>query len=65
MDRINQGREFIRIQGVIRPVDTCRHLHPFIQGLRRVDSYGGQGAPRRSNRPGLLSRFFNSRWNPL
>jgi flagellar L-ring protein precursor FlgH len=63
---INQGREFVRIQGIIRPID----IQPdnTIASYKVADatiSYGGQGALADANRPGLLARFFNSRWNPL
>ena len=63
---INQGREYVRIQGVIRPID--------IQPDNTIDSYkvadasiayGQRGALADANRPGLLSRFFNSIFNPL
>jgi flagellar L-ring protein FlgH len=63
---INQGREFIRIQGVIRPVDILPdNSIPSYKVADASISYGGQGALADANRPGLLSRFFNSRWNPL
>jgi flagellar L-ring protein FlgH len=63
---INQGREFIRIQGVIRPVDILPdNTIPSYKVADASISYGGQGALADANRPGLLSRFFNSRWNPL
>jgi flagellar L-ring protein precursor FlgH len=63
---INQGREFIRIQGVIRPVDILPdNSVPSYKVADASISYGGQGALADANRPGLLSRFFNSRWNPL
>ena len=63
---INQGREFVRIQGIIRPID----IQPdnTIASYKVADatiSYGGQGALADANSPGLFSRFFNSRWNPL
>ena len=32
---------------------------------KRVNPEKKQGALADANRPGLLSRFFNSRWNPL
>jgi len=63
---INQGREFVRIQGVIRPMD--------IQPDNTISSYkvanasiayGARGVLADANRPGLLARFFNSVWNPL
>ena len=63
---INQGNEFIRIQGVIRPVDILPdNSIPSYKVADASISYGGQGALADANRPGLLSRFFNSRWNPL
>ena len=63
---INQGKEYIRIQGVIRPVDILPdNSIPSYKVADANISYGGQGALADANRPGLLSRFFNSRWNPL
>jgi flagellar L-ring protein FlgH len=63
---INQGREFIRIQGVIRPIDILPdNTIPSYKVADASISYGGQGVLADANRPGLLSRFFNSRWNPL
>ena len=63
---INQGREYIRIQGVIRPVDILPdNSIPSYKVADANISYGGQGALADANRPGLLSRFFNSIWNPL
>lgn len=59
--RLNQGDEFIRITGLIRPVD--------IDASNSIDStrianaritYGGTGAIADSNRIGWLARFFNS-----
>jgi flagellar L-ring protein FlgH len=63
---INQGREYVRIQGVIRPIDILPdNSIPSYKVADATISYGGQGALADANRPGLLSRFFNSRWNPL
>ena len=63
---INQGSEFIRVQGVIRPIDILPDNS--IASYKVADatiSYGGRGALADANRPGLLSRFFNSKWNPF
>jgi flagellar L-ring protein precursor FlgH len=63
---INQGREFVRIQGVIRPVDILPDNS--IYSYKVADAsigYGARGALNDANRPGLLSRFFNSIWNPM
>jgi flagellar L-ring protein FlgH len=63
---INQGREFIRVQGVIRPIDILPdNSIPSYKVADAAISYGGKGALADANRPGLLSRFFNSVWNPL
>jgi flagellar L-ring protein precursor FlgH len=58
--QINQGKEYVRIQGIVRPID----INPdnSISSLKVADamiSYGGTGALNDANRPGLLSRFFN------
>jgi flagellar L-ring protein precursor FlgH len=58
--QINQGKEYVRIQGIVRPID----INPdnTISSLKVADaviSYGGTGALADANRPGLLSRFFN------
>jgi flagellar L-ring protein FlgH len=63
---INQGREFIRIQGVIRPIDILPdNSIPSYKVADASIAYGGQGALADANRPGLLARFFNSRWSPM
>lgn len=63
---INQGREYVRVQGVIRPVDILPdNSIPSYKVADATISYGGQGALADANRPGLLSRFFNSIWNPM
>jgi flagellar L-ring protein precursor FlgH len=63
---INQGREFIRIQGVIRPID----IQPdnSIESTKVANasiSYGGKGALADSNKQSWLARFFNSPWAPF
>lgn len=62
---INQGKEFVRIQGIVRPID----IQPDNSVLSTkvadaVISYGGQGALADANAPSWLARFFNSRWVP-
>ncbi len=63
---INQGREFVRIQGVIRPIDIQpdNSIASYKVGNATI-AYGARGALNDANRPGLLARFFNSIWNPL
>ena len=58
---INQGTEFVRVQGVIRPVD----IQPdnSVVSSKVADAkigYGAKGALNDANRPGLLARFFTS-----
>lgn len=63
---INQGSEFVRIQGVIRPIDILPdNTIPSYKVANASIAYGQRGALADANRPGLLSRFFNSIWNPL
>lgn len=63
---INQGREYVRIQGVIRPIDILPdNTIPSFKVADATISYGGQGALADANAQGWLSRFFNSKWNPL
>ena len=63
---INQGREFVRIQGIVRPIDILPdNTIPSSKVADARISYGGQGALADASTPGLLSRFFNSVLNPL
>ncbi len=58
---INQGKEFVRLQGVIRPVDIAPDNS--VASAKVADakiSYGAKGALNDANQPGLLSRFFSS-----
>ena len=58
---INQGTEYVRIQGVIRPIDV--QPDNSVVSSKVADAkigYGAKGALNDANRPGLLSRFFTS-----
>jgi flagellar L-ring protein precursor FlgH len=62
---INQGEEFIRLEGVVRPID----IGPAntVMSTKVADaaiSYSGRGNLQATNRPGWLTRFFNSPWFP-
>lgn len=63
---INLGREIVRLQGIIRPIDIQAD-NTITSNLvaNAVISYGGQGELADASTPGLLSRFFNSKWNPF
>ncbi|MEN9756272.1 MAG: flagellar basal body L-ring protein [Pseudomonadota bacterium] len=63
---LNQGDEFIRLSGIIRPVD----IKPtnIIDSEKIADAtfmYTGDGALNDTNSQGWLSRVFNSPWFPL
>jgi flagellar L-ring protein FlgH len=63
---INQGQEFVRIQGIVRPIDIDPDNS--ISSLRVADAmiaYGGKGAIANANSPGLLARFFNLPFLPF
>jgi len=63
---INQGKEYVRIQGIVRPIDIDPDNS--ISSLKVADAmiaYGGKGALADANTPGLLSRFFNLPWMPF
>jgi flagellar L-ring protein precursor FlgH len=63
---INQGREYVRIQGIVRPIDIDPDNS--ISSLKVADAqigYGGKGALNDANTPGLLARFFNMPWLPF
>jgi flagellar L-ring protein precursor FlgH len=63
---INQGKELIRIQGVVRPIDIePDNSIPSNKVANAMISYGGKGALANANAPGLLARFFNSPWMPF
>ncbi len=58
---INQGEEYVRLRGIIRPVDITPDNT--IQSTRIANAqlaYRGTGTLAQSSSPGWLSRFFNS-----
>ncbi len=64
--RLNQGNEYVQIQGIVRPADIAPDNS--IPSSRVADariSYGGRGALASSNAMGWLSRFFNSAAFPM
>jgi flagellar L-ring protein FlgH len=63
---INQGSEYVRLSGVIRPIDLASDntVPSYKVGAANI-SYGGKGALADSNAQGWLSRFFNSPWSPF
>jgi flagellar L-ring protein precursor FlgH len=63
---INQGDEYIRLTGVIRPIDLSPDdsISSSKVANARI-TYSGKGAVADSNAQGWLSRFFNSPWTPF
>lgn len=63
---LNQGSEFIRVSGLIRPEDIDRDNRVESTNVANARiSYGGTGPLAEVNEEGWLSRFFNSGWWPL
>ena len=63
---INQGREYIRIQGIVRPVDIGPdNSVPSTKVADATIAYGSQGTLNDTNTKGWLARFFDSKWMPF
>jgi flagellar L-ring protein precursor FlgH len=63
---LNEGDEFIRVQGLIRPQDIG--ADNTVQSTKLADariSYGGTGSVANASKPGWMSNFFNSPWWPF
>jgi flagellar L-ring protein precursor FlgH len=63
---LNQGQEFIKVTGIIRPIDLA--ADDSIPSYRVADakiSYVGKGALADANAQSWLSRLFNSPWMPF
>ncbi len=61
--RLNQGDEYIRLTGLVRPQDIgTDNTVPSSKIANARIAYGGTGEFDDVNRQGWLSRFFNSEW---
>ena len=63
---INSGREYVRLQGVVRPSDIAPDNS--VVSWKVADAYiayGGQGTVANASKPGWLYRFFNSPKTPF
>ena len=59
--KINQGQEYIRLRGIVRPVDIRPDNTVLSTQIADAQvAYGGTGFVAQSNSPGWLTRFFNS-----
>ena len=58
---INQGDEYVRLSGIVRPVDiTPNNTVLSTQVGNAQITYRGKGAPAEANSMGWLARFFNT-----
>lgn len=63
---INQGEEYIRLRGIVRPSDIS--TGNTIASTRVANAqiqYSGDGVLNETNSMGWLARFFNSPWMPF
>ncbi len=63
---INHGEEYIRLRGIVRPLDIGPDNS--ISSTKVADAqilYGGRGALARANKPGWLTEFFLSPLMPF
>lgn len=63
---INQGEEYIRLRGIVRPSDISSDNT--ISSTRVANAqiqYSGNGVLNETNSMGWLARFFNSPWMPF
>ena len=63
---INQGEEFIRLKGIVRPSDVS--ADNTIASTRVANAqiqYSGSGVLNETNSMGWLARFFNGPWMPF
>jgi flagellar L-ring protein FlgH len=63
---LNQGREYIRIQGIVRPIDiNPDNTVPSTQVADATIAYGEEGVLNEVNTKSWLARFFDSKWWPF
>jgi len=63
---LNQGNEYIRVAGIIRPEDiSTDNTIPSTRVANARISYSGTGDLDEANKMGWLSKFFSSSWFPL
>ena len=63
---INQGEEYIRLRGIVRPSDISSENT--ISSTRVANAqiqYSGDGVLNETNRVGWLARFFSGPWMPF
>jgi flagellar L-ring protein FlgH len=62
---LNQGKEFIRLSGIVRPYDIEPDNSLLSSKIADAQiTYSSKGVMAAANRMGLVSRFFHSIWMP-
>lgn len=63
---INQGREYVRLQGIVRPIDIAPDNTVLSSQVADATiAYGETGTLADANTKGWLARFFDSKWMPF
>jgi flagellar L-ring protein precursor FlgH len=63
---INQGKEYVRIQGIVRPIDIGPNNTVASTSVADATiAYGATGTLADANTKGWLARFFDSKWMPF
>ena len=63
---INQGEEFIRLRGIVRPSDINPDNTISSERIANVEiQYSGDGSLSNSNKQGWLTKILNSPWMPF
>jgi flagellar L-ring protein precursor FlgH len=63
---INQGEEYIRLRGIVRPSDINPDNTVSSERVANAQiQYGGEGSLANANEQGWLAKFFNSPWMPF
>ena len=63
---INQGEEYIRLRGIVRPSDISPDNTISSERVANAEiQYSGEGTTANTNEQGWLAKFFNSPWMPF
>jgi len=63
---INQGEEYIRLRGIVRPSDISPdNTIASVRVANAQIQYSGDGSLADANEQGWLAKFFNSPWMPF
>lgn len=63
---INEGEDFVRLRGIVRPIDINPDNTIASTRVANADiQYGGAGTLSDSNKKGWLAKFFSSDWMPF